>query len=103
MQLLKPSKHQTYDTVESSALCIDNVCLAVHVICCVYAPVRAQGYVDVRGPGISFWVAALAPVVVGLTRVKPSLFETGLTPPARMWTRCVRAADILVVLSRLEE
>lgn len=53
-----------------------------------------------RGPGISFWVAALAPVVVGLTRVKPSLFETGLTPPALMWTRCVRAADILAVLSR---
>lgn len=34
----------------------------------------------VRSPGISFWVVALAAMVVGLMRVKPNLFETGLTP-----------------------
>lgn len=39
-------------------------------------------------------------MVVGLTRVKPSLFETGLTPMALMWTLCVRAANILAFPSR---
>lgn len=31
-------------------------------------------------PGISYWVVAWAALVVRLTRVKPDLFETGLTP-----------------------
>lgn len=69
------------------------------VLLCV-APFNAQGSVYVRGPGISFWVAALAPVVVGLTRVKPSLFETGLTLPGSHVNSLCEAVGILAVLSR---
>lgn len=69
-------------------------------MCVVVCRGRARPYVDARRPAVSFWVAALAPVVVGLTRVKPSLFESGLTPPALMWTLRVRAAGMLAVLSR---
>lgn len=36
--------------------------------------------VYVRSPDIWFWVVVSAALVVGLTRVKPGLFETGLTP-----------------------
>lgn len=79
-QLLRCREHQT---IHRSPLCY----VSTHIFACFYMRVDAVWVsqsctctcAGKKSPDLSVWVAERTTLVVGLTRVKPGLFETGLT------------------------